>query len=814
MAESLSSILIIYLICVAFLGISATAARNGLKKPFSYFALDATTSGKDDASSFSGSNFTYVCDPSRYAALGLDMANFVFCDKSLPYDVRARDLVNHMTLQEKVQQLGHGAYGVPRLGLPKYNWWSEALHGVSSVGPGTFFDEVVPAATSFPTVILTTASFNESLWKTIGQAISTEARAMYNLGRAGLTFWSPVINVVRDPRWGRTIETNGEDPFIIGRYASSFVRGLQDVEGTENYPNPDSRPLKVSSCCKHFTAYDVDNWNNIIRETFDARVTEQDMVETFNRPFEMCIKEGDVSSIMCSYNRVNGIPACADPKLLNQTIRGEWNLHGYIVSDCDSIQVMVERHKFLGDTKEDAVARTLKAGLDLDCGKYYTQNTESSVKQGKVREEDIDRSLKYLYVVLLRLGFFDGSPQFQSLGLKDVCSEQHIELAAQAAREGIVLLKNKDDTLPLKSDTIKTLAVVGPHANATNAMIGNYAGIPCRYISPIDGFSTYAKVSHAIGCDVACKDDNSVLPAVEVAQEADATIIVAGIDLSVEAESNDREDLLLPGYQTELINNVANAAKGPVILVIMSAGGIDITFAKNNDNIKAILWAGYPGEEGGRAIADVVFGKYNPGGRLPLTWHEADYVNQLPMTSLQLRPNDELRYPGRTYKFFNGSTVYPFGYGLSYTNFTYKLTSPRKSVDIKLNKFQHCYNLNYKEDTSTPPCPSVRTNHLSCKEIFQFDVEVKNVGSRDGSEVMIVYSKPPEGIVGANIKQVIGFKRLFVNAKSSQKVSFEFNICKSLQIIDYNAYSVLPSGGHTIMIGDDVISFPIQISFS
>ncbi|KDP20482.1 hypothetical protein JCGZ_05335 [Jatropha curcas] len=729
MAESLSSILIIYLICVAFLGISATAARNGLKKPFSYFALDATTSGKDDASSFSGSNFTYVCDPSRYAALGLDMANFVFCDKSLPYDVRARDLVNHMTLQEKVQQLGHGAYGVPRLGLPKYNWWSEALHGVSSVGPGTFFDEVVPAATSFPTVILTTASFNESLWKTIGQ----------------------------------------------------------DVEGTENYPNPDSRPLKVSSCCKHFTAYDVDNWNNIIRETFDARVTEQDMVETFNRPFEMCIKEGDVSSIMCSYNRVNGIPACADPKLLNQTIRGEWNLHGYIVSDCDSIQVMVERHKFLGDTKEDAVARTLKAGLDLDCGKYYTQNTESSVKQGK---------------------------QFQSLGIKDVCSEQHIELAAQAAREGIVLLKNKDDTLPLKSDTIKTLAVVGPHANATNAMIGNYAGIPCRYISPIDGFSTYAKVSHAIGCDVACKDDNSVLPAVEVAQEADATIIVAGIDLSVEAESNDREDLLLPGYQTELINNVANAAKGPGILVIMSAGGIDITFAKNNDNIKAILWAGYPGEEGGRAIADVVFGKYNPGGRLPLTWHEADYVNQLPMTSLQLRPNDELRYPGRTYKFFNGSTVYPFGYGLSYTNFTYKLTSPRKSVDIKLNKFQHCYNLNYKEDTSTPPCPSVRTNHLSCKEIFQFDVEVKNVGSRDGSEVMIVYSKPPEGIVGANIKQVIGFKRLFVNAKSSQKVSFEFNICKSLQIIDYNAYSVLPSGGHTIMNGDDVISFPIQISFS
>ncbi|KDP42389.1 hypothetical protein JCGZ_02446 [Jatropha curcas] len=467
---ALSSILIINLLCVAFFAISTAAARHGLKKP-----LDATTFGEDDVS-ITGTNFTYVCDPSRYAALGSDMANFAFCDKSLPYDARARDLVNHMTLQEKVQQLGHEAYGVPRLGLPKYNWWSEALHGVSKTGPGTFFDEVVPGATSFPTVILTTAAFNESLWKTIGQVVSTEARAMYNLGRAGLTFWSPVINVVRDPRWGRVIETPGEDPFIVGRYASNFVRGLQDVEGTENHPDPDSRPLKVSSCCKHFTAYDLENWKNIERYIFDARVNEQDMVETFNRPFEMCIREGDVSSIMCSFNRVNGIPACADPKLLNQTIRGDWNLHGYIVSDCDSIQVMVERHKFLGDTKEDAVARTLKAGLDLDCGKYYTENTEASVKQGKVGEEDIDRSLKYLYVVLLRVGFFDGIPQFQSLGIKDVCSEQHIELAAQAAREGIVLLKNNDHTLPLESDTIKTLAVVGPHANATTVMIGNYAG--------------------------------------------------------------------------------------------------------------------------------------------------------------------------------------------------------------------------------------------------------------------------------------------------------------------------------------------------
>ncbi|KAJ4842613.1 hypothetical protein Tsubulata_025130 [Turnera subulata] len=353
------------------------------------------------------------------------MKKFPFCDKSLPYDVRASDLVKQMTLSEKVLQLGNTNRGVPRLGLPKYEWWSEALHGVSNVGPGTFFDDLVPSSTSFPTVITSAASFNESLWKTIGQAVSTEVRAMYNLGRAGLTYWSPNINVVRDPRWGRAIETPGEDPFVVGKYAANYVRGLQDVEGAENFKDLNSRPLKVSSCCKHYAAYDVDNWKGIVRESYDAR-------------------EGDVSSIMCSYNRVNGIPTCADPKLLNQTIRRDWDLHG--------------------------------TGLDLDCGEFYPRYVEGSVQQGKVREAEIDKSLKYLYIALLRLGFFDGSPQYTSLGKKDICTEENVELAREAAREGTVLLKNIDQTLPLDANKIKTLAVIGPHANATTAMIGNYAG--------------------------------------------------------------------------------------------------------------------------------------------------------------------------------------------------------------------------------------------------------------------------------------------------------------------------------------------------
>ncbi|KAK3032668.1 hypothetical protein RJ639_036732 [Escallonia herrerae] len=767
----------------------------------------------DMAGNFSG----YVCDPLRYKNLGMDIKAFAFCDSSLPYDVRAKDLVDRMTLAEKVRQLGDTAYGVARLGLPKYEWWSEALHGLSNVGQSgskaTFFDDIVPGATSFPTVILATASFNESLWKTIGQAVSTEARAMYNLGHAGLTYWSPNVNVVRDPRWGRTLETPGEDPFTVGTYASNYVRGLQDVEGTENATDLDSRPLKVSACCKHYAAYDVDNWLGVDRYRFDARVREQDMVETFLRPFEMCVKDGDVSSVMCSYNRVNGLPTCADPKLLKDIIRGEWKLHGYINSDCDSIEVIMDDQKWLSDEPEDAVAQVLRAGLDLDCGNYYTDYTGNAVAQGKVREADIDRALRNLYVVLLRLGFFDGSPQYKSLGKDDVCSKEHIDLATEAARQGIVLLKN-NETLPLDHKKVKTLAVVGPHANATDIMIGNYAGVPCQFTSPIDGFAKYAQVKYKMGCgDVACKNDSLVFPAMQAAKKADATIVVVGLDLTVEAESLDRTDFLLPGYQTQLINQVSAVAKGPVILVVMSAGGVDISFAKDDPNIKAILWAGYPGEEGGQAIADVVFGKYNPGGRLPVTWFFNNYTDMLPMTSLPLRPIDSLGYPGRTYKFFNGSTVYPFGYGLSYTQFSYKLLSAKRSLHISLDKLQHCRDMNYTEGAYKPSCPAVLINDLACNDTVEFTVGVQNIGTKDGSETVMVYGAPPRAITDVPIKQLTGFQKVFVPAGGSKEVRFVLNACKSLFIVDYKANQVLPAGETNIVVGDGVISFPVEVSF-
>ncbi|KAJ0017073.1 hypothetical protein Pint_10024 [Pistacia integerrima] len=759
----------------------------------------------------SSSAFTFVCDPARFDQLQLKITSFAFCDSSLPYPVRAKDLVDQMTLAEKVQQLGNKAAGVQRLGLPPYEWWSEALHGVSNTGPGVRFDNVVPGATNFPTIILTVATFNESLWKNIAEVISTEARAMYNMERAGLTFWSPTINVVRDPRWGRITETPGEDPFVVGRYAVNFVRGLQDVEGHEIHKDLNARPLKVSACCKHYNAYDIDRWRGVDRFHFDARVTEQDMLETFTPPFEMCVREGDASSVMCSYNRVNGVPTCADPKLLNQTIRGEWDLHGYIVADCDSIEVFVNKHKFLNDTSEDGVARTLKAGLDLDCGVTYPNALINATNQGKVRETDIDRALKYLYVVLMRLGYFDGSLVYKSLGKANVCTPQNIELAAEAARQGIVLLKNDDHTLPLNPANVKTLAVVGPHGNATTPMRGNYAGIPCRYTTPLDGFSSYTKVNYSIGCeDVFCKENILIPPAVETAKSASATVILVGLNLTIEAEDLDRETLLLPGFQTQLINDATQAAQGPVILVIMSAGCVDITFAKNNPKIKSILWAGFPGEEGGRAIADTVFGRNNPGGRLPITWYKADYIDKIPMTSMPLRPVGN--FPGRTYKFFNGPVVYPFGYGLSYTQFKYNLAPSNRSVGIKLNRLHHCRPINYMGGIQPPPCASVLLADLPCNETFEVEMGVQNVGNMDGSEVVLVYSKPPKGIPGTHMKQVIGFQRVFVTRGQNVNVKFVFNVCKSLGIVDYAANRLLTSGRHTILVGDAGVATPVDVN--
>ncbi|KAL6643555.1 hypothetical protein ACP70R_018321 [Stipagrostis hirtigluma subsp. patula] len=819
-APSTITHLLLLLLLVASLLCSTTAvARRVLPAG----AAAATTKSHGADTLASGKKvYTKVCDASRFAALGLDMSRFPYCNASLPYADRVRDLVGWMTVEEKVGNLGDWSGGAARVGLPRYEWWSEALHGISSRGPATLFDDIdgkpgnhsgraaVYNGTVFANVINSAAAFNESLWKAIGQATSTEARAMYNLGKGGLTYWSPNINVVRDPRWGRALETPGEDPFVVGRYAVNFVRGMQDVPGHDGDGDPSTRPLKTSACCKHFAAYDVDDWHNHTRFTFDARVAERDMAETFLRPFEMCVRDGGVSSVMCSYNRVNGVPACADPRLLRQTLRRDWGFQGYVVSDCDSVRVMTDNATWLNYTGAESSAAALRAGLDLDCGEswivldgepvmdFLTTHGMAAVAQGKMRESDIDAALANQYMTLMRLGFFDGSPQFASLDDKDICSDEHRSLAVDGARQGMVLLKNADDLLPIDPDKVTAVAVHGPNMGAPEKLMdGDYTGPPCRYVTPHQGISRHVKISH----------------------RANMSIYIGGINLHIEREGNDREDLLLPKNQTEEILHIAGASPNPIVLVLMSGGGIDVSFAQNHPKIGAILWAGYPGSEGGTAIADVIFGRYNPGGRLPLTWFKNEYISQLPMTSMPLRPVPELGYPGRTYKFYDGEDVlYPFGHGLSYTKFLYETHTNGTTVTIS-TAGSHCKGLSRKPSTSsvTPPaCQAVNVDGHPCNDTMSFNLSVVNGGDRDGTHAVIVYTTPPGEVADAPIKQVAEFRRVSVPKWSTEVVPFELNVCKAFGIVERTAYTVVPSGVSRVLVenGDSSVTFPVKIEFS
>ncbi|KAJ4838656.1 putative beta-D-xylosidase 2, partial [Turnera subulata] len=630
-----------------------------------------------------------ACDPKDG-----NTKNLPFCQVNLPIKDRVRDLIGRLTLQEKVGLLVNNAAAVPRLGIKGYEWWSEALHGVSNVGPGTKFGGAFPGATSFP------------------QVVSDEARAMYNGGVAGLTYWSPNVNILRDPRWGRGQETPGEDPLVVGTYAASYVKGLQGNDGDR---------LKVAACCKHFTAYDLDNWNGVDRFHFNAEVSKQDMEDTFNVPFRMCVKEGKVAS-------VNGVPTCADPNLLSKTVRGEWGLNGCVI-------------------------------VSTFCLWHW---------------------------------FVCGLQPYGNLGPKDVCTPDHQELAQEAARQGIVLLKNHGPSLPLSARRHLNVAVIGPNSNVTVTMIGNYAGVACGYTTPLEGIGRYAKTIHQLGCaDVACVDDKQFGPAIQAASQADATVLVMGLDQSIEAEFRDRAGLLLPGRQQDLVSKVASASKGPTILVLMSGGPID-----NEPKIAGILWAGYPGQAGGAAIADVLFGTTNPGGKLPMTWYQQDYLTNLPMTSMGMRPSKSKGHPGRTYRFYKGPVVYPFGYGLSYTKFVHAIASAPTVLAVPLDGHRH------GSTNTTVPGKAIRVTHARCNRLsLGVEVDVKNVGSMDGTHTLLVYSRPPGGHWAPH-KQLVAFERIHVPARTQQRVGINIHVCKYLSVVDRSGIRRIPMGEHSLHIGD------------
>ncbi|GAU40115.1 hypothetical protein TSUD_389650 [Trifolium subterraneum] len=671
----------------------------------------------------------FACD----VAKNTNVSSYGFCDKSLSIEDRVSDLVKRLTLQEKIGNLGNSAVQVSRLGIPKYEWWSEALHGVSNIGPGTHFSSLVPGATSFPMPILTAASFNTTLFQAIGSVVSTEARAMYNVGLAGLTYWSPNINIFRDPRWGRGQETPGEDPLLSSKYAAGYVKGLQQTD------DGDSDKLKVAACCKHYTAYDVDNWKGVQRYTFDAVVNQQDLDDTFQPPFKSCVIDGNVASVMCSYNKVNGKPTCADPDLLKGVIRGKWKLNGYIVSDCDSVEVLFKDQHYT-KTPEEAAAKTILSANQ--------------------------------------------------------------ELAREAARQGIVLLKNSPGSLPLNSKSIKSLAVIGPNANATRVMIGNYEGIPCKYTSPLQALTALVPTSYAPGCpDVQCANAQ-IDDAVKIAESADATIIVVGANLAIEAESLDRVNILLPGQQQQLVSEVANASKGPVILVIMSGGGMDVSFAKSNDKITSILWVGYPGEAGGAAIADVIFGFYNPSGRLPMTWYPQSYVEKVPMTNMNMRADPDTGYPGRTYRFYKGETVFSFGDGMSFGTVEHKIVKAPQLVSVPLAEDHECRSLQ---------CKSLDVADEHCQNLaFDIHLSVKNMAKMSSSHAVLLFFTPPN-VHNAPQKHLLGFEKMQLAGKSEGLVRFKVDVCKDLSVVDELGNRKVPLGEHMLHVGNLKYSLSVRI---
>ncbi|KAK0836018.1 hypothetical protein LTR73_000519 [Friedmanniomyces endolithicus] len=595
------------------------------------------------------------------------------CDTSASPAARAAAIINAMNITEKLANLLDVANGTARLGLPPYEWWSEALHGLAG-SPGVNFTDAgeYSYATSFPMPILFSAAFDDPMVQDIATVISTEARAYSNVARAGLDFFTPNINPFKDPRWGRGSETPGEDPTRIQGYVRSLLIGL---EGTDDgaFNTSGSGQKKMIATCKHFAGYDLEDWDGYIRYGFDAFITSQDLAEYYLPPFQTCARDQNVGSIMCSYNAINGIPSCANSYLQETILREHWGWttdNNYITSDCNAIWDIFANHNY---TTSSAAAEgiSLTNGCDNACivANTYVTDVNGSYYGGFVSEAVITTALIRQYEALVIAGYFDpaSSNPYRAIGWDQVNTPYAQALARTAATEGMTLLKN-DGVLPYKfaNGTACTVALIGMWANASYQMQGGYSG-PAPYThSPI-----YA--AQQLGLDWVYANgptNESTLTsnfsdaAMSAAQKADVILYFGGIDISVESEANDRYEIAWPESQLELIGNLSSMGK-PTIVIQMGTM-LDATPLLTNSNVSALVWAGYPGQDGGPAAFDILTGAVAPAGRLPVTMYPSNYVNEVPMTNMSLRPGPG--NPGRTYKWFNDA-VLPFAYGLHYTTF-------------------------------------------------------------------------------------------------------------------------------------------------
>ena len=684
-------------------------------------------------------------------------------DETLSFEERVKDLVSRMTLEEKTMQMLHDAPAIPRLGIPSYNWWNEALHGVARAG----------VATVFPQAIGMAATFDEDLLYTIADVISTEGRAKYHEFQKkndhdiykGLTFWSPNINIFRDPRWGRGHETYGEDTYLTSRLGIRFVEGLQ---------GNDSKYMKAAACAKHFAVHSGPEGE---RHSFNAIASKKDMYETYLPAFKNLVQAAKVEAVMGAYNRTNGEPCCGSKTLLKDILRDDWGFKGHVTSDCWAIKDFHENH-MVTKTAPESVALAVNNGCDVNCGNMYL-NLLIAYNEGLVDEKTIDESVSRLMMTRMKLGMFDNDENvpYSSIPYEVVDCKEHNKLALEVAKDSLVLLKNEDNILPLDKNNLKSVAVIGPNANSRDALIGNYFGTASQYITVLDGIREAlpdsVRINYSEGCHLykdrmqgLSRKDDRIAEAITVAEKSDIVIMCLGLDSSIEGEegdagneyaSGDKIDLNLPGFQQQLLEAVHATGK-PIILVLLSGSALSVTWA--DTNVQAIVQAWYPGAQGGRAIASLLFGEFSPSGRLPVTFYR---------TTEELPNFHDYSMKNRTYKYMENEALYPFGYGLCYSKFEYS--------DL-----------------------SVSSQKIKAGDSISCSVKVKNVGNLESKEVVQLYLKDVETSVVAPKWQLRGVKK--INLLPNEQIEVSFNLSpEDMMLVNNEGESILEAGNFEIYVG-------------
>jgi beta-glucosidase len=662
-----------------------------------------------------------------------------------------------MTLDEKISQMRNGASAIPRLGIPAYDFWSEALHGVARNG----------RATVFPQAIGLSATWNPDLIFRVATAISDEARAKYHeaLRRngysmifQGLTVWSPNVTIIRDPRWGRGQETWGEDPYLTGEMGAAFVRGMQ---------GDDPVYMKTAACAKHYAVHSGPERD---RHTFDAVVTKQDLYATYLPAFKKLVTEAKVEAVMSAYNRTLGEPCSASHLLLEEILRGEWGFEGHVVSDCGALTDIHLHHNFTKDGAESA-ALALKRGCDIGCDCVYYDHLQEALDRGLVTEADIDRALSRTLGTRFKLGMFDPQEKvpYASIPMSVVDCQAHRDLAYEAAVKSVVLLKNKGNILPL-SEAIRSIYVVGPNAANGDVLLGNYNGMNDSLSTLLEGITSRTpegvKLGYRAGCTLTTPGNSERDWSVYEAASNDVTIACMGLsplmegeesDASLSEQDGDRINLELPPVQVAYVKKMCQMG-AKVVLVL--TGGSPIALGELEDMVEAIVYVWYPGEECGIAVADVLFGKKSPSGKLPITFPKS--ANQLP-------PFEDYNMAGHTYRYAKWEPLFPFGFGLSYTKFSYH--------DLSLSQ-----------------------NTFRAGETLEASVALTNTGNCDAEEVVQVYLKDLEASFTVPQQNLVAFRRVSLKAGETQQVAFTLP-AEAMQQFNEDGKPVLEPGDFQLTIG-------------